>query len=63
MQQNASGCRYINEMCVRGIVVKIRYIVVKYPDASWLEIEHFCPCSDRSATRLLQAFVCAAAII
>ena len=55
MQQNASGGQYINEMGVQGIVVKIRRLVVKYPDAWWLEIEHFCPCSDRSAGRLLQA--------
>jgi len=49
MQQNASGGRYIKAMGLQGIVVKTRCIVVKYQDASWVEIEyfyHFCPCTD-----------------
>lgn len=41
MQQNASGGRYIKAMGVQGIVVKIRCIVVKYQDASWVKIEYF----------------------
>ena len=45
---NVSGGRCINEMGMHGIVVK-------NPDASWLEIEIFCPCTDRSAARSLQA--------
>ena len=55
MQQNVSGGRCINEMGMHGIVVKIRCIVVKNPDASWLEIETFSLCTDRSAARSLQA--------
>ena len=52
---NVSGGRRINEMGMHGIVAKIRCIVVKNPDASWLEIKTFCPCTDRSAARSLQA--------
>ena len=48
MQQNASGGRYINEMGVLGIVGK-------NPDASLLEIENVCPCTDKSAACLLQS--------
>ena len=36
-----SGGRYIKAMGVQGIVVKIRGIVVKYQDASWVKIEYF----------------------
>ena len=52
---NVSGGRCINEMGVHGIMIKIRCIVVKNPDASCLEIEIFCQCTDRSAARSLQA--------
>ena len=33
-------------MRVQVIVVKIRYFVVKNPDASWVGIRNFCPCTD-----------------
>ena len=46
MQQNAIGGRYRKAMGVQRIVVRIRCIVVKNPDASWVEIEIFCPCAD-----------------
>ena len=46
MQQNASGGRCIKAMGVQGIVVKIRCIAVKNPDASWVEMENVCHCTD-----------------
>ena len=46
MQQNAIGGRYRKATGVQRIVVKIRYIVVKNPDASWVEMENIYPCAD-----------------
>ena len=43
---NASGGRKRKAMGVQRIVVKIRCIVVKNPDASWVEIENIYPCAD-----------------
>ena len=44
MQQNASRGR---QWACFGIVLKIRCIVVKNPDVSWVEIKNFCPCTDQ----------------
>ena len=42
----ASGGWYMRAMRVQVIVVKIRYIVVKNPDASSVGIGNFCLCTD-----------------
>ena len=46
MQKKAIGGRYRKAMGVQRIVVKIRCIVVKNPDASWVEIENIYACAD-----------------
>ena len=57
MQQNAIVGRYRKAMGVQRIVVKIRCIVVKNPDASWVEIENIYACADQVCclARSLQA--------
>ena len=42
----ASRGWFMKAMLMQVIVIKIRYIVVKNPDASCVGIGNFCPCTD-----------------
>ena len=46
MQRTTCNSWCMKAMRVQVIVVKIRYFVVKNPDASWVEIENIYPCAD-----------------